>query len=75
MERPKKISEGFHDGCEDYLCRGCEDLGYIEAYDKWVKFLPSEAELHEIFHEESGEQISLSIAKGLKGIYKRLGGK
>ena len=34
--------------------------------------LPTKAELHEIWHKETGDEITLSIAKGLKAIYNRL---
>ena len=74
----KRKLEGHH---RDYnkpleimwLCYPCH--GYIHRFDEWEKWLPSEAELHEIWYKATGIEISLTINKGLRAISKRIRGE
>ncbi len=77
MNKPNKIPHKM--GCDSRKMGGeiwC-DCGVLQHHllcDEWEGFLPSESELHEIWHEATKEDISLTIAKGLKAIAKRLKG-
>ena len=51
-----------------------EAIGYNRALDDYEKWLPDEAELHEIWFRITGIKISITISNGLKAIHKRIGG-
>lgn len=78
MDKPKKKIIERQDEIVDLIhdSRGDNDYkyGFNDACDEWEKFLPREEQLHLIYYQATGEQISLSIAKGLKAISKRLRG-